>query len=79
MKQKVRSLSGGQQHAVAIGRAMFVGRTPKILIMDEPTAGLGVEESEKVLNLIKELKRKGTAVILISHNLFLPCQIALSC
>lgn len=67
--QKVRTLSGGQQHAVAIGRSVYVGGTPKILIMDEPTAGLGVEESQKVLELIRELREKGISIILISHNL----------
>ncbi|MBC7217994.1 MAG: sugar ABC transporter ATP-binding protein [Candidatus Caldatribacterium sp.] len=67
--QKVKFLSGGQQHAVAIGRSVYVGGTPKVIIMDEPTAGLGVEESQKVLELIKQLKEKGISVILISHNL----------
>jgi ABC-type sugar transport system ATPase subunit len=69
IRQKVKFLSGGQQHAVAIGRSVYVGGTPKVIIMDEPTAGLGVEESQKVLELIKQLKEKGISVILISHNL----------
>jgi ABC-type sugar transport system ATPase subunit len=69
IRQKVQTLSGGQQHAVAIGRSVYVGGVPKILIMDEPTAGLGVEESQKVLELIRELREKGIAIILISHNL----------
>ncbi len=69
IRQKVRTLSGGQQHAVAIGRSVYVGSIPKILIMDEPTAGLGVEESQKVLELIRELREKGVSIILISHNL----------
>ncbi|MCX7668231.1 MAG: ATP-binding cassette domain-containing protein [Atribacterota bacterium] len=69
IQQKVRTLSGGQQHAVAIGRSVYVGGTPKILIMDEPTAGLGVEESQKVLELIRELRGKGISIVLISHNL----------
>jgi len=69
INQQVRSLSGGQQHAIAIGRAVYVGNTPRIVLMDEPTAGLGVEESNKLLDLILELKSKGISVILISHNL----------
>ena len=69
IKQQVRDLSGGQQHAVAIGRAVYVGKAPRIVLMDEPTAGLGVEESNKLLELILELKHKGISVILISHNL----------
>lgn len=69
INQQVRDLSGGQQHAIAIGRAVYVGDTPRIILMDEPTAGLGVEESNKVLDLMLELKDKGISVILISHNL----------
>lgn len=69
INQRVRNLSGGQQHAIAIGRAVYVGNIPKIVLMDEPTAGLGVEESKKLLDLILELKSKGISVILISHNL----------
>ncbi|HHF09016.1 MAG TPA: sugar ABC transporter ATP-binding protein [Candidatus Atribacteria bacterium] len=69
IRQKVKTLSGGQQHAVAIGRSVYVGSTPKILIMDEPTAGLGVEESQKILELISELRERGISIILISHNL----------
>lgn len=68
LRQRVELLSGGQQHAVAIGRTIYVGTDPKIIIMDEPTAGLGVRESQKVLDLLKELKRK-ISIIFISHNL----------
>lgn len=60
-------LSGGQQQAVAIARALLAD--PKLLIMDEPTAALGVREVEKVLKLIQSLKANGITVIIISHRL----------
>ena len=63
----VRSLSGGQRQAVAIGRAIFW--KAELLIMDEPTAALGVPEQRKVIELIHRLKRQGVAIIFISHNL----------
>lgn len=63
----VRALSGGQRQAVAIGRAIFWNA--EVLIMDEPTAALGVPEQRKVVALIKNLKAAGKAVIFISHNL----------
>jgi simple sugar transport system ATP-binding protein len=63
----VSNFSGGQRQAVAIGRAVFWDA--KILIMDEPTAALGVPEQRKVLSLIRSLKAKGHGVIFISHNL----------
>jgi ABC-type sugar transport system ATPase subunit len=63
----VRALSGGQRQAVAIGRAIFWNA--EVLIMDEPTAALGVPEQRKVVALIKSLKAAGKAVIFISHNL----------
>jgi len=69
LNQVVRNLSGGQRHAVSIGRAVYVGNTPQIVLMDEPTAGLGVEESNKLLQTILDLKEEGISVILISHNL----------
>lgn len=68
LRQEVRSLSGGQQHSLAIGRGVFVGSEPRLIIMDEPTAGLGVKQSREVLELLKELGRK-FAVIFITHNL----------
>jgi len=68
LNQEVCTLSGGQQHSVAIGRGVYVGTRAKIIIMDEPTAGLGIEESAKVLELLKEIRHQ-VAVILISHNL----------
>jgi len=63
----VKGLSGGQRQTVAIGRAIAFGR--KLVILDEPTAALGVQEQRKVLTLIHELKQQGYAMILISHNL----------
>jgi ABC-type sugar transport system ATPase subunit len=63
----VMMLSGGQRQAVAIGRAVAQGG--RVIIMDEPTASLGVAETRRVLELVAELKRNGKAVLLISHNL----------
>lgn len=67
MKSLVKGLSGGQRQAVAVSRATYWNA--KIIIMDEPTAALGVEETEKVLDLIRRLKKNDISVILISHNL----------
>jgi ABC-type sugar transport system ATPase subunit len=67
LRTAVRYLSGGQRQALAVGRAAAWGR--KIIIMDEPTAALGVEESRKVLVLVRQLKEHGASVIVISHNL----------
>ena len=67
LRRPVHSLSGGQRQAVAIGRAIFWNAA--ILIMDEPTAALGVPEQRKVISLIKRLKEQKVAVIFISHNL----------
>lgn len=63
----LRAFSGGQRQAVAIGRAIHW--RAKVLIMDEPTAALGVPEQRKVMALIGNLKAAGVAVIFISHNL----------
>ncbi len=68
VRTKVRFLSGGQRQAVAIGRATAWGS--KLVIMDEPTAALGVTEAGMVLGLIRTLREKGVTVILVSHNLF---------
>lgn len=67
LRTLVRYLSGGQRQALAIGRVMPWGG--KIIIMDEPTAALGVKESRRVLDLILRLKEKGCSVIVISHNM----------
>ena len=65
--QPVQRLSGGQRQAVAIGRAVGWGRN--IVLMDEPTAALGVEQSRQVNELILKLRDQGVAVLLISHNM----------
>jgi ABC-type sugar transport system ATPase subunit len=70
----IYQLSGGQRQAVAIARVL-VG-DPDIVILDEPTAALGVQESERVLNLVQNLSSMGKAVIIISHNLQQVWQIA---
>ncbi len=67
MDRPVETLSGGQRQAVAIARALRWNA--RLVIMDEPTAALGVAESRQVLDLIRELARGGTTVILISHNM----------
>ena len=67
MKQPVETLSGGQRQGVAVARAAaFASR---VVIMDEPTAALGVRESGMVLDLIREVRARGTPVVLISHNM----------
>ena len=67
LTQPVASLSGGQRQAIAISRAIYWNA--KILIMDEPTAALGVPEQRKVLELIDTLKKSCIGIIFISHNL----------
>ena len=67
LEEPVGKLSGGQRQAVAIGRAIYWNA--KILIMDEPTAALGVPEQRNVMELIKKLREKNVAIIYISHNL----------
>jgi fructose transport system ATP-binding protein len=67
MGQAVETLSGGQRQAVAVARAAAFGS--KVVILDEPTAALGVKESGMVLDMIKQLRDKGLSVILISHNM----------
>ena len=63
----VENLSGGQRQAVAVARAAAFGS--KVVVLDEPTAALGVRESQQVLELIKNLRDRGIPVILISHNM----------
>jgi len=67
LRVPVRNLSGGQRQAVAIARAIYF--KAKVLIMDEPTAALGVKEKEKVIDIIRNLKASGVAIVLIAHNL----------
>jgi fructose transport system ATP-binding protein len=67
IRQPVETLSGGQRQGVAVVRATAFGS--RVVIMDEPTAALGVKESRKVLELIQDVRRRGLAIILISHNM----------
>jgi len=67
VRTAARLLSGGQRQAVAIARAVHQGG--QLMIMDEPTAALGVQEQAKVLELITSLKRHGIAILVVSHNL----------
>jgi len=64
--QLVGGLSGGERQSLAIGRAVYFGA--KILILDEPTAALGVKEAAHVLRIITQAKARGVAVILVTHN-----------
>ena len=67
LRMPVRNLSGGQRQAIAISRAVYW--QAKLIIMDEPTAALGVPEQREVKSLIKRLQAEGVAIIFISHNL----------
>jgi len=67
INQKVETLSGGQRQAVAVARAAAWGR--KVVILDEPTAALGVRETRQVLDLIKRVRDQGLCVVLISHSM----------
>src|SRR5437868_12938244 len=67
IRQQVATLSGGQRQSVAVARAVMWNS--KLVILDEPTAALGVAQTEQVLSLVKRLGEQGLAVILISHNL----------
>ncbi len=67
MRTKVRNLSGGQRQAIAVARSIFT--EPDLVILDEPTAALAVEESNRVLKLIEDLQGQGISVIFISHTL----------
>jgi D-xylose transport system ATP-binding protein len=74
IRQKVASLSGGQRQTVAIARAVLWNS--KLVILDEPTAALGVAQTEQVLHLVRRLADRGLAVILISHNMNDVLQVA---
>jgi len=67
IRQPVKSLSGGQRQSVAVAKAVL--QAAKLVIMDEPTAALGVAQTRMVLDLIKRLSDQGTAVMVVSHNL----------
>ncbi|WP_108610423.1 ATP-binding cassette domain-containing protein [Aminobacter sp. MSH1] len=67
LRVECSSLSGGQRQAIAIARSLL--GTPKLVVLDEPTAALGVSQTEAVLNLIKQLKSEGHAVLIVSHNM----------
>ena len=67
MSQAVETLSGGQRQAVAVARAAAFGS--RVVVLDEPTAALGVKESGMVLDMVKQLRDKGLSIILISHNM----------
>ncbi len=67
LRRPVSLLSGGQRQAVAVSRAVLWGS--KVVLLDEPTAALGVEQTAMVLRLVKQLRDRGLAVVLISHNL----------
>ena len=65
--QTVETLSGGQRQGIAVARATAFGS--RVIIMDEPTAALGVKESRRVLDLIKDVRERGISIVLISHNM----------
>ena len=67
VRDAVASLSGGQRQTVAIARSLLLD--PKIIMLDEPTAALGVAQTAEVLNLIERLRDRGLGVIMISHNM----------
>lgn len=74
MSQAVETLSGGQRQAVSVARSQLFGS--KVIILDEPTAALGVRESNQVLKMIENLRERGLPVILISHNMPQVFQVA---
>jgi D-xylose transport system ATP-binding protein len=67
LRSEVGTLSGGQRQQVAIARSLL--GDPKIVILDEPTAALGVRQTKLVLDLVRRLRDEGHAVVVISHNL----------
>jgi D-xylose transport system ATP-binding protein len=67
IRQQVATLSGGQRQSVAVARA--VHWNSRVVILDEPTAALGVAQTRQVLELVKRLAQQGLAVVIVSHNL----------
>ncbi len=67
VREPIASLSGGQRQTVAIARSLLL--EPKLIMLDEPTAALGVAQTAEVLNLIERVKERGLGVIMISHNM----------
>jgi fructose transport system ATP-binding protein len=67
IRQRIETLSGGQRQAVAVARAAAFGS--KVVILDEPTAALGVKESRRVLELLLAVRARGVAIVLVSHNM----------
>ncbi len=67
IRQAVETLSGGQRQGIAVARAAAFGS--KVIILDEPTAALGVKESRRVLELIQDVRARGIPIVLISHNM----------
>src|SRR5207248_8102720 len=67
ISQAVETLSGGQRQGIAVARAAAFGS--RVIIMDEPTAALGVKEARRVVELILDVKRRGLPIVLISHNM----------
>lgn len=67
VRSAVAALSGGQRQCIAVAKTIL--RQPKVVLLDEPTAALGVAQTRQVLNLIRRLREQGLAVVVISHNL----------
>jgi len=74
MRQAVETLSGGQRQGLAVARAAAFGS--RIVILDEPTAALGVRETAKVLDAIREVRARGVSIVLISHNVPIVFEVA---
>jgi len=74
LRNKIKMLSGGQRQAIAVARSIYWNA--KLLIMDEPTAALGIAEQKKVLSLVNTLSSHGVSVIIISHQLHVVFSVA---